>query len=456
MQELLPHVSCMCQADELEEVLKSTYAEVYVPTADGKFMKHVKLPHNRHVRLKVSSLPLGANYTPTSQLDEEVNFLPAGKIPYLMFEQIVELFRQVMKKMKQDFEAHAWILWSSEKGYFISVPKQTVSKASVSFDYDDTSLPPGSVIVVDLHSHNTMGAFYSGTDNNNDKSGIYYSGVIGKLTDTSYEFVFRFNLYEDKKEVKLNEVFEVPDKKIEIDPAWLDNITVKTYQTTSYPHLGQARPLSSHASPLYDSRAGRHNPFAFGRQPDQEGGGIKDKKGKELVVLQNARSGNVKNTQPSSNPPVNPGHEFSGQNSLFDDNFDFYPYSELGSHLGISEVGEDIFVDGPLDKLHREADRDLQAACGMTGLETISNLDEVATMESPGMDDFGPQAVQYEDFEILLLDKYGEDVADAYSTVDDVLTDLANCDPALLDIIKTCYSLLSSAGQHEINTKGIQ
>ena len=48
-------------------------------------------------------------------------------------------------------EAHAWILWEPEKGYYISVPKQTVGKASVSFTYDDEVLPPGAVIVVDIH-----------------------------------------------------------------------------------------------------------------------------------------------------------------------------------------------------------------------------------------------------------------------------------------------------------------
>jgi hypothetical protein len=87
----------------------------------------------------------------TVTIGEELNFLPAGKIPYEFFEQIVEFFRQVSKKMKAEFEAHAWILWTRELGYFISVPKQSVSKASVKFTYDDESLPPGSVIVCDIH-----------------------------------------------------------------------------------------------------------------------------------------------------------------------------------------------------------------------------------------------------------------------------------------------------------------
>jgi hypothetical protein len=132
----------------------NSHPEIYVQDGVG-FLKHVKLTGNRHVRIKVEKLPTAAaaTLTPTVEVKEDLNFLPAGKIPYEFFEQIVEFFRQVSKKMKAEFEAHAWILWSAEKGYFISVPKQTVGKASVMFTYDDESLPPGSVIVCDIHSH---------------------------------------------------------------------------------------------------------------------------------------------------------------------------------------------------------------------------------------------------------------------------------------------------------------
>ena len=160
MKMLVEHVSCLCTEDEFEEVSKGPLSEIYVSVSDG-YLKHVKLSGGRYVRIKVDKLPTATASSEKNFVSEELNFLPAGKIPYEFFEQIVEFFRQVSKKMKSEFEAHAWILWSKEKGYFISVPKQSVSKASVHFTYDDESLPPGSVIVVDLHSHNTMGMYFS-------------------------------------------------------------------------------------------------------------------------------------------------------------------------------------------------------------------------------------------------------------------------------------------------------
>lgn len=230
MQVIIPHFSCLVNPHEFEDALKEGYSEVYVNSVDS-YYKHIKLSNGRHARIKVKSLPTipGVEVAKTV-IEENLNFLPAGKIPYDYFEQISSFFRQVMKLKKADYEAHAWILWSKEKGYFISVPKQSVSKASVSFTYDDDSLPPGSVIVVDLHSHNTMGAFYSGTDNNNDKSGIYYSGVIGKITDKDFEYVIRFNLYEDKMECKLEDIFEMPEeKKVVVPQEWIDQIEVKSF-----------------------------------------------------------------------------------------------------------------------------------------------------------------------------------------------------------------------------------
>ncbi len=82
-------------------------------------------------------------------------------------------------------------------------------------------------------SHNSMGAFYSNTDDASDKSGIYYSAVIGKLKDDSFEYVIRFNLYEQKKKCTLDEVFVIPEVKKVIVPAeWLAQVDEKSYTTT--------------------------------------------------------------------------------------------------------------------------------------------------------------------------------------------------------------------------------
>lgn len=71
-----------------------------------------------------------------------------------------------------------------------------------------------------------MGAFYSGTDNNDDKNKIYYSGVIGKITPKSFEYVLRFNMYETKVEnIKMEDLFDVPNAyDVDIPSEWLNKV----------------------------------------------------------------------------------------------------------------------------------------------------------------------------------------------------------------------------------------
>jgi hypothetical protein len=159
MQEIVPYISCLCSEDEFPEVVQGNHADIYIKTSEGVLL-HKKLVGDRHVRLKVRHIPkkvaecLGVE----EKITEELNFLPNGKIPISFLHQIVRFFKEVMKVKASDYEAHAFILWSQERGYFISVPKQSVTKASVTFTYDKDAIPDGSVIVVDIHSHNTMGA----------------------------------------------------------------------------------------------------------------------------------------------------------------------------------------------------------------------------------------------------------------------------------------------------------
>lgn len=227
MQVLIPHVCCLATHNEFEEAVKA-YSEVYVPV-EGGYLRHVKLRGGRHVRLKVRSLPKfkGVEIAAPPELKEELNFLPAGKIPMDFLRQIVTFFKEVMVLKRAEMEAHCWILWSPDKGYHISIPRQIVSKGSVEFSYNKEDLPDDCIIVVDLHSHNTMGAYFSGTDDRNDAQGVYYSIVVGKLKDLNPEITCRFNLGEVKRKVSLEEIFFQAD--IDIPKEWLDQVEVKTY-----------------------------------------------------------------------------------------------------------------------------------------------------------------------------------------------------------------------------------
>ena len=220
-------ISCVVTPNELQGAIEQGFSEIYVLTGDkaNPIIKHHKLRgQNRFVRLAVDKFP--ANYKPTA-VPQEINFLPDGKIPIELFDQVVAFFKKVMEVKKSELEAMIWICWDAEEGYHLIVPEQRVSKASASYDW--ASLPAGKTIVADIHSHNTMGAFFSGTDNRDDQNNVGFSGVVGHLKNDVPQTVWRFN-YKDKKiECDLDDIFMLPVRDEQTIPEnWIDKIATPT------------------------------------------------------------------------------------------------------------------------------------------------------------------------------------------------------------------------------------
>ncbi len=219
MQILIPHVSCYVTPEEFNEAITQNYAEIYVLTPKGLIKHHKLRGQSRFIRVKVDSIP-GMVFP---EIQEDISFLPNGKIPHELFNMVEAFFRKVMEVKKSDVEAMIWILWNEEKGYHLHVPEQTVSKASVRYEWN--SVPSGSILVVDIHSHNTMNAFFSGTDDKDDGIGIRFSGVFGKLNEAVPATVWRFNYKEAKYQATMEDIFQIPKPEVyNVPKEWVDKI----------------------------------------------------------------------------------------------------------------------------------------------------------------------------------------------------------------------------------------
>lgn len=266
METIIPFVKCLVSEEEyLQSDIKESpfYQEIYVETQTG-FLKHLKLSGGRSVCAPISyhDLPKDVSKVIESRQiekgDASVNFLPSGKVPSYFMDQIIEFFREVSKQGHAELEAHAWIMWNQEKGYYIYVPEQVVSKAAVKFEYGD-AVSPGNIFVVDIHSHNTMSAFYSGTDNNNDRMSINYSMVIGNLTSKTYSYVIRFNLYEQKIACTLQDVFDFDTPSMGnfvVPKEWLNQIK----KPASTPSHTPARPKTGNRTYSFGAPSVRATP----------------------------------------------------------------------------------------------------------------------------------------------------------------------------------------------------
>lgn len=74
-----------------------------------------------------------------------------------------------------------------------------------------------------------MGAFFSGTDDNDDRGNCYVSGVIGKLS-TTCEMVFRFNLPGNMKinPLPMDMIFEY-EQEPQVPAEWLAQVKKQVY-----------------------------------------------------------------------------------------------------------------------------------------------------------------------------------------------------------------------------------
>lgn len=109
-----------------------------------------------------------------------------GKLPRSMVLEFIEHARERCPN-----ECAAWVIWN-----------QTTHVMRLQMLDDEQSVGPGHVVVnlpvleegehmiLDLHSHGVTSAFFSRTDNHDDRSGIKIAGVVGNL-DQEVSTAFR-------------------------------------------------------------------------------------------------------------------------------------------------------------------------------------------------------------------------------------------------------------------------
>ena len=171
------------------------------------------------------------------------------KIPFSMLMQIISYFRAVNEKYKS--EAIVQIFWDrTKKQYFINPPDQEVSGAHVDFKRDPT-MEKDHLLVMDIHSHNTMGAFFSGTDDGDEKETRFF-GVIGKITDDWPEMKFRACVAGKAKDAGIAEIFDVAEG---FPVEWMSKIKEKKYTVT---YFGNAYQGATGAGDDWWNKDGQH------------------------------------------------------------------------------------------------------------------------------------------------------------------------------------------------------
>lgn len=163
----------------------------------------------------------------TKEETKEGFFMNFGKIPYDLFQEILGFFKAICDESKD--EVYVQTFWDPAAGvYFNYVPKQVVSGASVRYDRD-IDLEKRCVLVLETHSHNTMNAFFSGTDNADEKADRFF-GVIGELNKSTPAMLFSYVCGGKRVLIDMGGIFNIGASKDFSE--WKSRVTRNI--TTSY------------------------------------------------------------------------------------------------------------------------------------------------------------------------------------------------------------------------------
>lgn len=204
--------------DTMEEARESDKVICLLPSNDGKIYELRKTDAGEFTAPKHKVMDfqeIRAGFTPA---------LP--KIPMSLLRQIITFFRTFMGDDEQ-FEAMAHIYWDKEKEQFFAyVPKQEVSKDEITADlrgcpYDNSER---YLLYADIHSHNSMKAFFSPTDDQDEKSTRLYM-VVGRLDKFFPDIQVRF--FCGGTHVPIDPSLVIEDLWEQFPPHWMERVTRK-------------------------------------------------------------------------------------------------------------------------------------------------------------------------------------------------------------------------------------
>lgn len=140
--------------------------------------------------------------------------LNVPKLPFRLLLQAVSFFRDVCSDFNNDEAMLQYWFDKETKEFFADCVQQTTNKVHVTYLRNkELEEDPNKVLVMDIHSHNNMEAFFSGTDDASEQETRTY-GVIGKLDREIPTYKFRISVEGNFKEIAINQIFEMPKVKI--------------------------------------------------------------------------------------------------------------------------------------------------------------------------------------------------------------------------------------------------
>ena len=209
----------------LEEARTSDKVICLIPSNDGRIYELRKMEQGEFIAPKKNVVDFS---------EVRAGFSPAlPKIPAELMGQIIAFFRAFMTDHGEN-EAFAQIYWDkAEKRFFAYVPKQSVCKEEVEADLHDCPYDDEEryLCYADIHSHNSMDAFFSGKDDQDERStGLYL--VLGKL-DKFYPDV-KARIFCGDSFVSINPNIVMEGLEQPFPKEWLTQVSIRSRKSERF------------------------------------------------------------------------------------------------------------------------------------------------------------------------------------------------------------------------------
>ncbi|WP_277184218.1 PRTRC system protein A, partial [Caballeronia sp. BR00000012568055] len=125
----------------------------------------------------------------------ESTVLRCGAVPPALIGEFV-----AMARAAHPLETGAWILWNVQTRRFRLAPVTVLAQGTGSLKYERPALLPAELRVIDCHSHGAHEAFFSSTDNEDDRHETKFALVVGNCASPVPSMAMRLcakGIFED-------------------------------------------------------------------------------------------------------------------------------------------------------------------------------------------------------------------------------------------------------------------
>lgn len=158
-------------------------------------------------------------------LDKAIE-LSVPRIPSSLLWKAAAFFRAIYRRMGTEAMVSG-IYDEKAEAYLLDCPLQAASVASV--DFARKPLPPHQVKVLELHSHGSLGAGFSSTDDADEMADRFY-GVMGRFDRDIPELELSLRLGGERLPVRLSQLFAMesdPMLSADFPEKWIDRVGQK-------------------------------------------------------------------------------------------------------------------------------------------------------------------------------------------------------------------------------------